>query len=275
MKTGRKGVSNPFRSLTFLLRPAKEYLKFLFKSTNQHGIHSPFAYDFVSQALYREKDKGLMAQWRAARKFLLNNHQRITVTDLGAGSHVFKNPQRKISAIAKNAGASQKKAQLLSSIVAHRRPKRILELGTSLGLGSLALSLPKKGTLTTVEACPNSLKVAQDGFKRHQLDEFVITENLDFDTYLDGLAKETQFDLVLIDGNHTYEATWRYFKKLSAHLHSESLLILDDLYWSKGMTQAWQEICSDQRVRISIDGYDLGFLFFRSGNEKEHYRVRL
>lgn len=28
------------------------YLKFLFRSTNQHGVHSPFVYDFVTRCLY-------------------------------------------------------------------------------------------------------------------------------------------------------------------------------------------------------------------------------
>ena len=29
-----------------------EYLKFLFSSSNQHGVHSPFVYDYVTKCLY-------------------------------------------------------------------------------------------------------------------------------------------------------------------------------------------------------------------------------
>ncbi len=29
-----------------------EYLKFLFSATNQHGVHSPFVYDYVTKCLY-------------------------------------------------------------------------------------------------------------------------------------------------------------------------------------------------------------------------------
>lgn len=33
------------------------YLKFLLKSTNQHGIHSPFVFDFVTKGLYIKTNK--------------------------------------------------------------------------------------------------------------------------------------------------------------------------------------------------------------------------
>ncbi|MGB5500302.1 MAG: hypothetical protein WBM77_15330 [Maribacter sp.] len=34
------------------------YLKFIFTSTNQHGIHSPFIYDFATKCLYKRVYKG-------------------------------------------------------------------------------------------------------------------------------------------------------------------------------------------------------------------------
>ncbi|MGS2760743.1 hypothetical protein [Sinomicrobium sp. M5D2P9] len=39
------------------------YLKFLLKSTNQHGIHSPFVYAYVTRGLYgKQKFRGTKAQ---------------------------------------------------------------------------------------------------------------------------------------------------------------------------------------------------------------------
>ena len=258
-----------------LFYPIKEYLKFLSKSTNQYGIHSAFVYDLVINALYKKKDKAYFPSWKSARQSLLSNHKSIEINDLGAGSQVFSEKKRKISALAKNAGASSKKARILQNIVLHRQPQQLLELGTSLGLGSLALSLPKIGKLTTVEACSQSLKVARNLFQQCKAGEVITTENVDFDRYLDRLEEKVQFDLVVIDGNHTYEATWRYFKKLSAYLHADSLLVVDDLYWSEGMAQAWNEICQSKTISISIDTFELGFLFFRSGIEKQHFRIRV
>jgi hypothetical protein len=35
------------------------YFKFLLKSTNQHGVHSPFVYDFVTKGLYKKVDSNI------------------------------------------------------------------------------------------------------------------------------------------------------------------------------------------------------------------------
>ena len=35
------------------------YFKFLLKSTNQHGVHSPFVYDFVTKGLYKKETSNI------------------------------------------------------------------------------------------------------------------------------------------------------------------------------------------------------------------------
>ncbi|PRX54138.1 hypothetical protein [Flagellimonas meridianipacifica] len=35
----------------------KSYLKFLLKSTNEHGIHSPFVFDYLTKCLYQKPQK--------------------------------------------------------------------------------------------------------------------------------------------------------------------------------------------------------------------------
>ncbi|MEX0312716.1 MAG: hypothetical protein AB3N18_00950 [Allomuricauda sp.] len=38
-----------------MLFKIKSYSKFLFKSTNQHGVHSPFVFNYVTKCLYSKK----------------------------------------------------------------------------------------------------------------------------------------------------------------------------------------------------------------------------
>ncbi len=35
------------------------YFKFILKSTNQHGVHSPFVYDFLTKGLYKKVDSNI------------------------------------------------------------------------------------------------------------------------------------------------------------------------------------------------------------------------
>ena len=92
----------------------------------------------------------------SVRTGLLSDNRVITVTDLGAGSHVNNNKQKKISDIARNALKPPKLAQLLYRLVADLQPRNMIELGTCLGTTSL---IPEKAaaqapTVYTWRAAP-------------------------------------------------------------------------------------------------------------------------
>ena len=119
-----------------MLFQIKSYIKFLWNSKNEHGVHSPFVYDLVSQCFY---DKKIYSEYKILknyRKSLLENKNSVQVTDFGAGSKIFKNNTRQIAKIAKTAGISKKRAELLFRITRYFQPENMLEIGTSLGLAT-------------------------------------------------------------------------------------------------------------------------------------------
>jgi len=87
-----------------MLYQITQYIKFLLKSTNQHGVHSPFVFDLITNCFY---DKTNYQAYNAVlnyRKSLLGSNTKIKVKDLGAGSQVMKHQKRSVSDIAKKAG---------------------------------------------------------------------------------------------------------------------------------------------------------------------------
>jgi hypothetical protein len=165
----------------------KSYLKFLWKSKNEHGVHSPFVFDLVTKCFY---DKTIYPEYSVLknyRKSLLENKNFIEVTDFGAGSRVFKSNKRQISKIAKTAGVSVKRAELLFRIVRYFQPNQILEIGTSLGLATSALSLGNSsrsfGTeIISLEGCPNTITIAKNQFQKYNFNNvnFVKTEFISY-----------------------------------------------------------------------------------------------
>lgn len=249
------------------------YLKFLFTSTNQHGIHSPFVYDFVTKCLYDTKKYREYLILDAYRNSLLTSEESIFVTDFGAGSKVFKNKQRKVKDIAKHAGISRKRQQLLFRISQYFYSNSSLELGTSLGLATIALAIHKNNKVTTIEGCEHTANIA-----KKQLDTFGSTSVKiqvgDFEEVIQKYTKTT-FDIIYIDGNHNKENTLRYFELLLPLAHKDTLFIFDDIYWSKGMTEAWKEIIRQPEVTVSINTFYWGLVFFRKEQKKESFTVRL
>ena len=261
----------------------KSYLKFLFHSKNEHGVHSPFVFDLVTKCFYDNTKYPEYETLKSYRKSLLENKNTIEVTDFGAGSRVFKSNTRAISKIAQTAGITPKNAELLFRIVRYFQPKSVLEIGTSLGLATSALSLGNKNAqIITLEGCPNTIATAKKMFQVSSFKfpnnnvEFVNTE---FNLYFENFKPETLnlkpqiFDLVYFDGNHSKKATLDYFEALLPTISNDSVWIFDDIHWSTDMEEAWEIIKNHPKVSVTIDTFQWGIVFFRAEQEKEHFII--
>ena len=254
----------------------KSYLKFLFHSKNEHGVHSPFVFDLVTKCFYDATKYPEYETLKSYRKSLLKNKNTIEVTDFGAGSRVFKSNTREISKIAQTAGITPKNAELLFRIVRYFQPKSILEIGTSLGLATSALSLANENTkIITLEGCPNTMATAK---KMFQVSSFKFPNNAvdfvntEFNLFFENLKPQI-FDLVYFDGNHSKKATLEYFEALLPTISNDSVWIFDDIHWSADMEEAWEIIKNHPKVSVTIDTFQWGIVFFRTEQEKEHFII--
>jgi len=257
-----------------MLYQIKQYIKFVIKSTNQHGVHSPFVYDLVTKCFYDKNNYKEYASLKIYRNELLNNSKTIKITDFGAGSRVTKNNNRSVSSIAKNSGSTIKRAKLLYRLTKYFSTSNILELGTSLGIGTQAMSLGNpKSNISTIEGCPNISKLTEENFNNHELKNIELITS-DFYKAINNLTPKT-YDLIFFDGNHQKEATLNYFETLLPTTHNNSVFIFDDIHWSKGMTEAWETIIKHPKVTVSIDTFFWGIVFFRDEQAKEHFTIRV
>jgi predicted O-methyltransferase YrrM len=252
----------------------KAYFKFLLKSTNQHGVHSPFVYNLVTKCFYNNGSHKEYAQLKVFRKALVNNSNIINIKDFGSGSRMFKSNQRTISQMAKRSGITSKRAKFLFRLTKYFNANNILELGTLLGLGTSALSLGNnKAQIISIEGCPETASVAQNQFSTFKLNNI----DLRVGTFENILPKIdiSNNDLIFFDGNHTKEATLNYFEMLLPTATNNSVFIFDDIHWSKGMTEAWETIIKHPKVTVSIDTFFWGIIFFRKEQVKEHFVIRV
>ena len=250
------------------------YFKFLWRSTNQHGVHSPFVYKLVTECFYDKKRYPSYDLMNRSRKSLLRNTSTIEVKDFGAGSRIFRSSVRKIQDIAKTAGITKKRGQLLNRLTRYLNIRTALELGTSLGLGTTALAVSNQVKVTSIEGCPNTAKVAQEQFNDLGLKNINILTG-DFTKILQPSQFQDPFDLIYFDGNHQKQSTMEYFNLLLPFSNNNSVFIFDDIYWSREMTEAWEEIKAHPSVKVSIDTFYWGMVFFRKEQEKEHFTIRI
>lgn len=252
------------------------YFKFLLRSRNEHSVHSPFVFQLVTEALYESKiEKDKWDTYLRIKKKLLSNKDSIQVNDYGAGSKSLKSDTRKISNIIKTAGISNKRARILFHLINYLQPNSILELGTSLGLSTSIMAIAKPSSkITTIEGCKNTLYHANESFIDNKITNIKSILGT-FDDVLSTILKKDSFDLIFVDGNHSKEATIRYFEMLLDSTHNDTCIIFDDIYWSSGMKEAWNYIIKHPKVKVSIDTYQWGIVFFRKEQQKEHFTIRV
>ena len=155
------------------------------------------------------------------------------------------------------------------------KPKTTFEFGTSVGLATSAMHLGNpKSKIITLEGCPNTMNVAENQFNQFDFDgiKTIIGE---FDSSLNMLHLKSTLDFVYFDGNHQKEATLKYFEFCLQHINNNSVFIFDDIHWSKNMDEAWEEIKKHPKVKVTIDTYQWGIVFFRKEQVKEHFTIRV
>jgi len=252
-----------------------DYIKFRFKSTNAHGLHSPFMYNLATRCFYDKTKYDDYQKLKAYHQFLSQQNETIEIDDLGAGSKKFQSDKRKIKDISHISGSSLKDMKIYYRLSKYFKPKNILELGTSLGKATYSLGLGNpQADIITVEGDENLAGFSRLLLKKEKINAQVI--NQDFNSFLKNLNQtKKQFDLILIDGNHRYQPTLNYFEKLQKHIHNDTVVLIDDIYWTDEMKQAWQKLKEHPAVRQSVDTFHFGMLFFRKQQFKQNFMIRI
>jgi predicted O-methyltransferase YrrM len=240
--------------------------------TNEHGIHSPFFFDFYRKVLRGPKPlTPFTAGIEQLRAKLLKNKSQVHMHDLGAGSAYTKAALRTVADIARQSATPAKLAQLYQRIAISAGAKKIIELGTNLGLTTLYLADKEDTRVYTLEGSPALANIAQLHFDFFAKKNITLMEG-DIDATLPELLQSPEkLGLVLMDANHRYDPTWRYYNQLMKRIGDKTVFIIDDIYYSPEMTRAWNEIRKHELVYGSIDLYRCGLLFFDPALPKQHY----
>jgi predicted O-methyltransferase YrrM len=257
------------------LQTVVDFVKHRIKGKTRHGVHSPFVYRLLDEVIYDYHAKSDYSDIEKLRVSLLNDDRWIRITDLGAGSILNKNTKKQVRVLAKNALKSASLAQLIYRLAANIKPRTIIELGTCLGITTayLAKAAPDAKVIT-IEGCPETAALARENLdKLHVQNTELLTGN--FDDLLPNILKNTEaLDFVYVDGNHRKDATLNYFEWCLPKLSQNSIMIFDDIYWSKGMKEAWAQIKAHPEVSVSIDLFWIGLVFVRKGQVKEDFIIR-
>lgn len=256
---------------------ACKYLKYILLSRHKkgHGIHSPFIFDLVSRIFRNKTDNDIVCSIRKVRNRLITDPRSIVVKDLGAGSEKLKTNLRKVSDIARYSPVPEKYGILLSNLASEFGKPLILELGTSFGISTMYMASSSADSVVyTVEGCPSIAEIADLNFKSAGLSNVKLLTGT-FDEALPVVAETgLKPGLVFIDGDHRKDPVLRYFNQIAEMSDNETVIVIDDIYYSNEMEEAWNEIKLNEKVSVTVDIFRMGIVFFRKGTSRQTYTIR-
>jgi hypothetical protein len=193
-----------------MLHILKSYIKFLYHSKNEHGVHSPFVFDLVTKCFY---DKTKFPEY----SLLKNNSKR---------------------------------ARLFFRIIRYFKPKTILEIGNPTELDTNLFS---------------SEIISIEDFEKNKLSK----NDKTFDFRL------STFDFIYFNQNESQKTTIAYFELLLPTVANDSVWIFNDIHKSNENENTWKIIKKHPKVKVTIDAFHFGMVFFRAEQEKEHFVIRV
>ena len=231
-----------------------QYIRHLFYTRHRkgHGIHSPYLFGFVNKVLFNTRGT-------EAPEAIMKEHRKL----------------RAAFAFVRRSSVSMKFGFLLYRITSWFQPEMIIELGTGMGVSTLYLSCGSpEAPLHSIERDKQRAALAAQLICRCcpgpvSIHWGEMEEKLEHITQL-----VPQRFLAFVDGNHHYEPTVEYVRKLIDRAGDESVIIMDDIYWSRGMHRAWKEVVSWPEVKVSIDLFHLGILLLRKDLHKTEIKIK-
>jgi predicted O-methyltransferase YrrM len=250
-----------------------DFISYLLHARGKHGVHSPFVYHFVTQILESKSVHPSFHHIELTRAKMLGSRAEIMMTDLGAAK---KKGPRALREIAANTAKQAKYGRLLYRVMSTFQPEFAVELGSCTGISTMyQAAAMSSNPLYSIEGDATLASIARANLEAAGLSAQAQVIQGSFEQVLPALLREMpRLDYLFADGNHSLEATLHYFELALSRAHEGSIFIFDDIHWSDEMKRAWNIIQRHKEVRVSIDIFAMGLIFFRKEQEKEHFILR-
>lgn len=229
------------------------YCVFRLKSGNEHSVHSPFVFDLLTKVIYDRVDYYSFEKIENLRRTLLKSKKTIVKNNMKLFEY----------------------GQLLFRLVNYFQPTQIIELGTSVGINSAYMaSVSSKNHVIAIESNSEIAEISKNNFEKLELKNIEQIVG-DIDSVLPTILAKCEFlEFVCFTGNASKNDTLNRFNKCLEKINGTSIFIFDNMYCSSEMKEAWNEIKNHDRVRVTVDLFFMGIIFFREEQVKQHFVIR-
>ena len=240
-------------------------LHWYLRARTRYDVHSPFLSHFVREVYTDDRHYHAFDLVPQLRQYWEGRSEMVPLQSLGAPSQTTRRTQRTAASLVRSNAISDRSGRLLFRLAVWLRPERIVEFGTNAGISTVYLHAADTRTpLLTVEGNPAVAALATETLRRAGATRAVQPQVA---TFRDWLTQHGDLApcrlLAFLDGDHRYQPTVDYVDQLLRQATDDSVIVVADIHWSRGMERAWNQLMKHPRVTASVDTYHFGLLFLR------------
>lgn len=257
----------------------QEFFRFYAAASTKYQLHSPFVYELACAVLEDKRWFYAFDEAALLRQKMLSSDVRLRVTDWGSkspGENLPLEKTRSLRSVVRKAGSSARQGRMLFRLVNHLKPRTMLELGTSVGMGAVHMaSAAREATFLTLEGSSELAQVARVNLDFLKLGQNAEVREGTFEKTLPSALRDLKsLDFVFFDGNHRQAPTLRYFEECLAFAHGKTAFVFDDAHGSPEMASAWASVQKHPRVTLTIDFFELSLAFIDPDfREVQHFKI--
>ncbi|MEO6132771.1 MAG: class I SAM-dependent methyltransferase, partial [Saprospiraceae bacterium] len=230
------------------------------RSRKWDSFHSPYLFRLLTDCCNEKITFPVFERIESKRKEFFDSSKRISRMDYGAGMiSGLKGSNQKISTIANRSISLPYQCRFLYRLVNMLKPHTMIEFGTCLGISSAYLAMGATGgKLITIEGDTALAEEAEKIFESLEIKN-IVPINSTFENFIENELKATgPLDFVFLDGNHKSAALIKYYQALKPHFNPNTIVVVDDIYWSSDMYKGWNSLVAMPEVRQSVDCFQFG-----------------
>ncbi len=178
--------------------------------------------------------------------FQNNNESRIRFSPAYIGEPEKRTEEWSLARHMDRISATPKLGSLLLALVHRLRPEKILEVGSAFGVSTAYLlagcAMNGAGHVYVIEKSDFFLSYAPKIWGCFAKYPVTLFRGDALEIASSDLLKNQHYDLVFLDASHNKDDTVRLFNAILPRVTFSGVVVIDDIYWTSQMNEAWQEV---------------------------------
>lgn len=240
-----------------------------------YGVHSPFVFNLITKVIEEHCPFYAFNEIELLRSKLHYQKDQFAYTDHKNGNISCRDT---IANIVEKQAIRPKQGKLLFRLANYFKAKRIIQLGSSVGISTVYLTAYAKDIkCILLEKDKDQAAIARNTFSKLTYNPIDLRIGEYADLFSQALKEMESPDIVFFNNlpDEDLVKARTLFEEALKYAGDQTLIIIPGIQTSPAMRKFWQSLSDYPEVRVTMDLFSMGLVIFNPKLHKRNYIVYL